>query len=73
MRHETFRAKGSYAGPKQVAGGLERMTELEPLLRPEDMGRDAIQMRKFFRSLTPEYQNLALELVKTMARAQPKS
>jgi outer membrane receptor protein involved in Fe transport len=23
VRHETFRAKGSYAGPKQVAGGLD--------------------------------------------------
>jgi transcriptional regulator with XRE-family HTH domain len=46
--------------------------EVAGLLRPEDMGREAIQMRKYFRSLTPEYQKLALELVKTLVRTQPK-
>lgn len=52
---------------KQLTGD-----EVAGLLRPEDMGREAIQMRKVFRSLTPEYQKLALELVKTLARTQPK-
>ncbi|NIC41478.1 helix-turn-helix domain-containing protein [Aquabacterium sp. A08] len=52
---------------KQLTGD-----EVAGLLRPEDMGREAIQMRRYFRSLTPEYQKLALELVKTLARTQPK-
>ncbi len=56
------------AGGKQLTGD-----EVAGLLRTEDMGREAIQMRKYFRSLTPEYQKLALELVKTLARTQPKS
>jgi hypothetical protein len=37
------------------------------------MAREAMQMRKYFRSLTPEYQRLALELVKTLVKAQGKS
>ncbi len=53
---------------KQLTG-----VEVAGLLRPEDMGREAIQMRKYFRSLTPEYQKLALELVKTLVRSQPKN
>ena len=53
---------------KQLTG-----VEVDGLLRPEDMGREAIQMRKYFRSLTPEYQKLALELVKTLVRSQPKN
>ena len=42
-------------------------------LQPADLQKDAVQMRKYFRSLTPEYQKLALELVKTLARVQHKS
>jgi transcriptional regulator with XRE-family HTH domain len=41
-------------------------------LQPEDLLKDAVQMRKYFRSLTPEYQKVALELVKTLVRVQPK-
>ena len=43
------------------------------LVRPEDMAREAMQMRKYFRSLNPEYQRLALELVKTLVKAQGKA
>jgi transcriptional regulator with XRE-family HTH domain len=39
-------------------------------LQPEDLLKDAIQMRKYFRSLTPEYKKVALELVKTLVRVQ---
>ncbi len=53
---------------KQLTG-----VDAADLLRPEDMARNAIQMRRYFRSLNPEYQKLALELVKTLLRAQPKS
>jgi transcriptional regulator with XRE-family HTH domain len=42
-------------------------------LQPADLMKDAVQMRKYFRSLTPEYQKVALELVKTLARVQQKS
>jgi hypothetical protein len=35
--------------------------------------KDAIQMRKYFRSLTPEYKKVALELVKTLVRVQSRS
>ena len=38
-----------------------------------DMAREAMQMRKYFRSLNPEYQRLALELVKTLVKAQGKA
>ena len=41
-------------------------------LQPADLMKDAVQMRKYFRSLTPEYQKVALELVKTLARVQHK-
>lgn len=41
--------------------------------QPADLQKDAVQMRKYFRSLTPEYQKVALELVKTLARVQHKS
>ena len=44
-----------------------------PLVLAEDMGREATQMRKHFRSLTPDYQRLAVELVKTLVKAQGKS
>ena len=53
---------------KQLTGD-----EVAGLLRSEDMGHEAIQMRKYFRSFTPEYQKLALELVKTLVRSQPKN
>jgi len=43
------------------------------LVRPEDMACEAMQMRKYFRALTPEYQRLALELVKTLVKAQGKA
>lgn len=43
------------------------------LVLPEDMAREAMQMRKYFRALTPEYQHLALELVKTLVKAQGKA
>lgn len=43
------------------------------LVRPEDMAREAMQMRKYFRALNPEYQQLALELVKTLLKAQAKT
>jgi transcriptional regulator with XRE-family HTH domain len=42
-------------------------------VHPADLGREAVQMRKYFRSLTPEYQKLALEIVKTLARTQSKT
>lgn len=42
-------------------------------IHPDDLARDALQMRKYFRSLTPEYQKLALEIVKTLVRTQAKS
>lgn len=38
-----------------------------------DLSREAVQMRKYFRALTPEYQHLALELVKTLVKAQGKA
>lgn len=41
-------------------------------VHPDDLTRDAVQMRRYFRSLSPEYQKLALEIVKTMARTQAK-
>jgi transcriptional regulator with XRE-family HTH domain len=41
-------------------------------LQPADLMKDAVQMRKYFRLLTPEYQKVALELVKTLARVQHK-
>lgn len=53
-------AKGEQLTGDEVAG----------LLRPEDIGREAIQMCKYFRSLSPEHQKL--ELVKTLARTEPK-
>lgn len=43
------------------------------LVLPEDMAREALQMRKYFRALTPEYKHLALELIKTLVKAQGKS
>lgn len=42
-------------------------------LQPADLVKDAVQIRKYFRSLTPEYQKVALELVKTLARVQHKA
>lgn len=42
-------------------------------VHPDDLGREAVQMRRYFRSLTPEYQKLALEIVKTLVRTQTKS
>lgn len=44
-----------------------------PLVLAEDLGREATQMRKYFRSLSPEYQRIALELVKTLVKVQGKS
>lgn len=40
---------------------------------PEDLEREAVLMRRYFRSLTPHYQQLALELVRTLARSQRKA
>ena len=42
-------------------------------LQAEDLLKDAIQMRKYFRSLTPEHKKVALELVKTLVRLQARS
>jgi transcriptional regulator with XRE-family HTH domain len=42
-------------------------------LQPADLVKDAVQMRRYFRSLTPEYQKVALELVKTLVRVQHKA
>lgn len=42
-------------------------------LQPADLMKDAVQMRKYFRTLTPEYQKVALELVKTLARVRHKA
>lgn len=42
------------------------------MVRPEDMSREAMQMRRYFRALKPEYQQLALELIKTLVKAQGK-
>lgn len=36
----------------------------------EDLGHESVQMRRYFRALTPEYRKLALELVKTLVRVQ---
>ncbi len=44
-----------------------------PLVLAEDLGREATQMRKYFRTLTPDYQRLAVELVKTLAKTQGKA
>lgn len=53
---------------KQLTGD-----EVAGLLQPEDMGREAIQMRRYFRSLSPEYQKVAVEIIKTLLRTQTKS
>ncbi|MBY0409695.1 MAG: helix-turn-helix transcriptional regulator [Burkholderiaceae bacterium] len=42
-------------------------------VHPDDLARDAVLMRRYFRSLSPEYQKLALEIVKTLVRTQAKS
>ena len=42
-------------------------------VHPDDLARDAVQMRRYFRSLSPEYQKVALEIVKTLVRTQAKS
>ena len=42
-------------------------------VHPDDLGREAVQMRRYFRSLSPEYQKLALEIVKTLVRTQTKN
>lgn len=42
-------------------------------LQPADLGREAIQMRRYFRALSPEYQRLALDLVKTLVKAQQRA
>ncbi|QHE84887.1 hypothetical protein [Hydrogenophaga sp. BPS33] len=55
-----------------IASALSRPYCGTQALEP-DMGREATQMRKHFRMLTPEYQRLALELVKTSAKAQAKA
>lgn len=44
-----------------------------PFVLADDMGREATQMRKYFRTLTPEYQRIALELIKALARTQSKT
>lgn len=43
-----------------------------PFVSADEMGREATQMRKYFRGLSPEYQRIALELVKTLAKTQTK-
>ena len=43
------------------------------VVHPDDLARDAVQMRRYFRSLSPEYQKVALEIVKTLVRTQAKS
>ena len=48
-------------------------SRLTSALQPADLMKDAVQMRRYFRSLTPEYQKVALELVKTLARVQHKA
>ena len=35
--------------------------------------KDAVQMRRYFRSLTPADQKVTLELVKTLVRVQHKA
>ncbi|MFM2449415.1 MAG: hypothetical protein RIS44_1865 [Pseudomonadota bacterium] len=41
-------------------------------LQPADLEKDAVQMRRHFRRLRPDYQKLALEMVKTLVRLQQK-
>ena len=41
-------------------------------LQTADLMNDVVQMRKYFRLLTPQYQKVARELVKTLVRVQPK-
>lgn len=38
----------------------------------DDLGHESVQMRRYFKSLTPEYRKVAFELVKTLARIQRK-
>jgi transcriptional regulator with XRE-family HTH domain len=73
--------RGIAAALKSSVAELYALAEGETLaksrsttgLQPADLVKDAVQMRKYFRSLTPEYQKVALELVKTLARVQQKS
>ena len=54
-------------------GGTFTKGRSDKQLHPDDLQRDAVQLRRYFRSLTPEYQKLALEMVKTLARVQHRS
>lgn len=36
----------------------------------DDLGHESVQMRRYFKSLTPEYRKVALELIKTLVRVQ---
>lgn len=56
-------AEGKTLGKSRSTGALQ----------PADLMKDAVQMRRYFRSLTPEYQKVALELVKTLVRVQQKA
>lgn len=53
---------------RRLAAGKSSST-----IHPDDLARDAVQMRRYFRSLSPEYQKVALEIVKTLVRTQAKS
>jgi transcriptional regulator with XRE-family HTH domain len=55
-------AEGKTLGRASSSAGLE----------PADLEKDAVQMRRYFRRLRPEFQKLALELVKTLARLQQR-
>lgn len=63
--HSSVAELYALAEGRRLAAGSE--------VHPDDLARDAVQMRKYFRSLTPEYQKLALEIVKTLVRTQAKS
>lgn len=53
---------------KRLAGDQEG-----PFVLMDDMGREATQMRRYFRTLSPEYQRIALELIKALVKTQAKA
>ena len=56
-------AEGRSLGGKRSDAGLQ----------PADLGKEAVQMRRYFRSLSPDYQRLALDLVRALLKAQQRA
>ena len=73
--------KGIAASLRTSVAELYALAEGRELAKPEgehglfpaDLEKEAVQMRRYFRSLTPEYKKVALELVKTLVRVQQKA